>query len=128
MNTKMFATTATGIVLVAFALGAAASDNMGNRGGKAGHEPQIVNPHKESQGNHSPASGGPGNANSNRQADPGSTRGLERAQERRSEQADEHAQSGREHHWYDFLFGDDGDRDNGKDRAKREPRWWWPFD
>jgi len=94
---------------------------------KAGHEQRATNPHKEGQGNQSPANEGRDNENSNRQSDPDSTRGLERAEERRSEQADEHARSGKERHWYDFLFGEDGDKGKGKDMVKKEPRWWWPF-
>lgn len=114
-------------MLAAFALGAAASGNRDNPG-RAGHEQEAGNPHAGGQGNHSPANGGPDNANSNRQSDPGSTRGLDRAEDRRSAQADGHAQPGKERHWYGFLFGEDGDEHKAKDRGRKEPRWWWPFD
>ena len=133
MNTKELTVTATGIILTAFVLGAAAASNNMDNPNKAGNEQRSTKPHKEGQGNQSPASEGRDkdnsrdNENSNRQSDPDSTRGLDRAEERRSEQADEHARSGKERHWYDFLFGKDGDKDKGKDMVKKEPRWWWPF-
>lgn len=72
-----------------------------------------------------------GNENSNRQSDPDSTRGLERAAERRSDNADQHDRSNRESHWYDFIFGKDkvkSDEDRLHDVAEKKPRWWWPFD
>lgn len=127
MNTKELTVTATGIMLAALALGAAAAPSNMDNPNKAGHEQRATNPHKEGQGNQSPANEGRDNENSNRQSDPDSTRGLDRAEERRAEQAAEHARSGKERHWYDFLFGEDGDKDKGKDMVKKEPRWWWPF-
>lgn len=124
MNTKALTVTATGIMLAAFALGAAAAPgNMDNHPNKAGHEQGATKPHMQDKSNPSPGNDSRDNENSNRQSDPDSTRGLDRAEERRAEQADEHAQSGKERHWYDFLFGEDGDKDMGK----KEPRWWWPF-
>jgi len=73
---------------------------------------------------------GRGNENSNRQAGFDSTRGQERAEERRSDNADQHARSDGEHHWYDFIFGenkDKGDKDKNHDLAGKKLRWWWPF-
>ena len=133
MNTRRLTVTATGLMLAAFALGAAAAPDNMDHPNKAGHEQQSSKPHKESQGNQSSANEDRGkdnsrdNENSNRQSDPDSTRGLERAEERRAEKADEHARPEKERRWYDFLFGEDGDKDKGKDMVKQEPRWWWPF-
>lgn len=134
MNTKRLAVTATGIMLAAFALGAtAAPGNMDNHPNKVGHEQRATNPLMQDKGNPNSANEGQGkdnsrdNENSNRQSDPDSTRGLERAEERHAEKADEHARPEKERHWYDALFGEDGDKDKGKDMVKKEPRWWWPF-
>lgn len=88
----------------------------------------------------------PDDKNSNRQSDPDSARGLERAEERRSEQADAHAQAGKEDRgWYEYLFGkqDTDKKSEGSwygylfgrpdEVAKPEKKdddddWWWPFD
>lgn len=71
-----------------------------------------------------------GNENSNRQSDPDSTRGLERAAERRSDNANQHVQSEEERprRWYDFMTGRDGDRVKNREVTERQSRWWWPFD
>ncbi len=124
MNTKRLTVTVTGIMLAAFALGAAAAPgNMDNHPNKAGHEQRDTKPHMQGQGNQNPGNEQRDNENSNRQSDPDSTRGLERAEERHAAQADKHARPEKERHWYDFLFGKDKD----KDMAEKEPRWWWPF-
>jgi hypothetical protein len=98
-----------------------------------------------------------GSNNSNRQSDPDSVTGLERAQERRAQQAETHAQSGgkddagwyeylfgkkqtageeSERDWYGYLFGkpkakkDDTrqDQDTQEDGNERGDSRWWPFD
>ena len=133
MNTKRLTVTATGVMLTAFVLGAAAAPNTMDHPNKVGHEQRATHPHKEGQGSQSHDNKDRDddddedrdNENSNRQSDPGSTRGLERAEERHSEKAGEHAQSGEESHWYDALLGRDKNKD--KDMTKKEPRWWWPF-
>lgn len=89
---------------------------------------------------------------SNRQSDPDSERGLERAQERRAPQADAHAQHRTdERGWYEYLFGKRAEAEQKSERDwygylfgrqpkedKREKKdddsrddddsWWWPFD
>ncbi len=124
MNTNRLTVTAAGIMFAAFALGAtAASGDTDNHPNKAGHEQRAANP----QGNQNPGNEQRDNENSNRQSDPDSTRGLERAEERQAAQADEHAQPEKERRWYDFLFGEDEHSDKDEDMVKKEPRWWWPF-
>lgn len=131
IDTKRLAVTAAGVMLAAFALGAtAAPGNMDNHPNKAGQEQGAANPrmHDNDGNEHRGQNDSRDNENSNRQSDPDSTRGLERAEERHAEKADEHARPEKERHWYDFLFGEDGAKDNkGKDMVKQEPRWWWPF-
>lgn len=70
---------------------------------------------------------GDDNENSNRQSDPDSTRGLERAEERRAEPAEEHAQAGKDEGWYEYLFGRPAKKDKAKDQDD-DDSWWWPFD
>ncbi len=78
-----------------------------------------------SQSNHQ------GNENSNRQSDPDSTRGLERAAERRSDNAGPQGQAEKESHWYDFMLGRnkkvEGDMESGFETTGKKQRWWWPF-
>jgi len=126
MNTKKLSVTATGVMLAAFALGAVADPGDMGHPNKDGKEQRTTNPHKDVPGTQNPGNEHRDNENSNRQSDPGSTRGLERAEERHAEQADEHARPEKERRWYDFLFGKD-DKDKDKDMAQKEPRWWWPF-
>lgn len=73
--------------------------------------------------------------NSNRQSEPGSTRGLERAAERRSENSENagpQGQAEKESHWYDFMFGRNKKAEEGMERGyettEKKQRWWWPFD
>lgn len=95
--------------------------------------------------------------NSNRQSEPNSLTGLERAQARRAEQAENHTQAGgkddagwyeylfgqkqaageeSERDWYGYLFGkpkakQDGsrqDKDTQEDGNERSDSRWWPFD
>jgi len=117
-------------MLAAFTLGAtAAPGNMDNHPNKAGHEQGETNPrmHDNDGNEHRGQNGSWDNENSNRQSDPDSTRGLERAEERHAKKADEHARPEKERHWYDSFFGRDDDSHKNKDTAKQEPRWWWPF-
>jgi len=67
------------------------------------------------------------NENSNRQSDPDSTRGLERAAERRSDNANKNMQTEEERprRWYDF-WPDKYEQDR-HGLAKESRRWWWPF-
>lgn len=94
-------------------------------------------------------------ADSNRQSDPDSTRGLERAEERRPDHADadsntedggwyeyffgkrQTAETKTERGWYEYVFGDpavanpDKEKDSPKEENKDEDEnssWWWPFD
>lgn len=130
MNTKRLTVTAAGVMLAAFALGAtAAPGNMDKHSNKAEHEQGATNPrmHDNDGNEHQGQNGSWDNENSNRQSDPDSTRGLERAEERHAEKADEHARPEKERHWYDSFFGRDDDSHKNKDTAKQEPRWWWPF-
>lgn len=95
--------------------------------------------------------------NSNRQSGPDAGRGLERAQERRAEPADDRAQppsqpqqddgwyeylfgkrpesdttasQKSESEWYEYLFGKPQKNDPGQEDPKKEeaPKWWWPFE
>lgn len=71
-----------------------------------------------------------GNENSNRQSDPDSTRGLERAAERRSDNANQHhvqSEEERPRRWYDFMTGRDDGRVENREVTERQSRWWWPF-
>lgn len=73
------------------------------------------------------------NENSNRQSDPDSSRGQERAAERHSDNANKHMQTEEEQRprrWYDFIIVDnmeDADKDKTDDLTDKKPRWWWPF-
>ena len=132
MSTNQLTVTAMAFILAAFTLGAAAAPNDKDNPGKAGPEQRAVNSHKQAQGSQNPAAEivvrgneSRGRENSNRQSDPGATRGQERAGERRSESADQHARSGEGRHWYDFFFR--GDKDKGQNMAEKKLRWWWPF-
>lgn len=94
-----------------------------------------------------------GNDNSNRQSDPDSTRGLDRAEERRPAHAGndagdnddgwyeylfgkrQNAGTKSERGWYEYLFGNsstesrkDKNKDKEKDKKNDDSNWWWPFD
>lgn len=94
--------------------------------------------------------------NSNRQSDPDSTRGLERAEERRPVHAGndtdntddgwyeylfgkrQDVETKSERGWYEHLFGSSStesrkekkekDKDKEKDKEDDDSNWWWPFD
>jgi len=66
--------------------------------------------------------------NSNRQSSPDATRGLERAEERRPEQAG--SDNNNEDGWFGSVFdwSDDDKKEKDKDTKEDESNWWWPFD
>lgn len=89
----------------------------------------------------------------NRQSDPDSVKGLERAQERHDAHANAQAGNEKDDGWYEYLFGKkpssadkserdwygylfgkrqtpDGDNNNGdppQDKEDKPDNWWWPF-
>jgi len=149
MSTNQLTITAMAVILTAFTQGAAAAPDDKDTPGKARHERQDVDSHKQGQSNQSsnveivvrgenegwrsegrhseswPKDDHRDNENSNRQSDPDSMRGLERAKERRSDSADQHARSDGERHWYEFRFGENKDKD--QKLTDKKLRWWWPF-
>ena len=155
MSINQITITTMAIILTAFTSGAVAGpankDNPGksvheqqkDKPGMTGHEHQAVDSHKQGWGTGNPdveivvmenqgwrLDNKQGNENSNRQSDPDSTRGLERAAERRSDNANKHGQPDEEYRWYDFIFGEKivkADKDKNRELAERKPRWWWPF-
>jgi len=132
MSTNKLTITAMAVILTAFTQGAAAAPDDKDNPGKARHEQQDVDSHKQGQGNQGSdveivvrgenegwrnegwSSEGRrseswvkddnrGNENSNRQSDLDSTRGQERAEERRSDNVVQHG------------------------LTEKKFRWWWPF-
>lgn len=81
----------------------------------------IIRSDAEKKRRQNPETPNADNQNSNRQSDADSTRGLERAEERRSEQADKPPEEA----WYKNIFGP---RKKSDKPDKDESRWWWPFD
>lgn len=141
MHTKQMTAVLAALLLCAATAAPAAvnkdkDETPGDRGqntGTHGNDPIIIIRNKaEKKQRQQQEAAGRDNDNSNRQSDPDSERGLERAQERRAEQADEHSQAGGkadkpDEGWYEYLFGkrrEDGDKPDKKDDGSR---WWWPF-
>ena len=81
----------------------------------------IIRSEAEKKRRQNPETPNANNQNSNRQSDPDSNRGLERAEERRPEQAGQQSEGA----WYENIFGQ---RKKPGDKKDDESSWWWPFD